>query len=267
MARPKHSASPGIQGSSQSSDAAEHLATVTVKDFKSLKDVHVELGQVNVFVGANGAGKSCLLEAVGILSKSMTTDQFDRGYWYSTDLKEFAETIGIRSARKLRKDELEKAIRAFLGTGQIESPPKRALSKSGVKDIEQGLRLDLPIVNYTSNKETKAFIEKEASRLVPGLRKRSGVRYRLNRWREEQLTHGRTITYGDLVRRYVELSQAEEPFARIPHGRYINFVADFLAGEEGATRAAAIHAWEELKGLDVPKDYRSWARHHASTRR
>jgi len=48
-------------------DTAGHLASVAVKDFKSLKDVTVELGQVNVFVGANGAGKSCLLEAVGIL--------------------------------------------------------------------------------------------------------------------------------------------------------------------------------------------------------
>jgi predicted ATPase len=38
-----------------------------VKDFKSLKNVTVELGQINVFVGANGAGKSCLLEAIGIL--------------------------------------------------------------------------------------------------------------------------------------------------------------------------------------------------------
>ncbi|MCC6648924.1 MAG: AAA family ATPase [Polyangiaceae bacterium] len=44
-----------------------HLETVTVKDFKSLKDVTVALGQVSVFVGANGAGKSCLLEAIGIL--------------------------------------------------------------------------------------------------------------------------------------------------------------------------------------------------------
>lgn len=48
-------------------DLAGHLASVTIKDFKSLKDVSVELGQVNVFVGANGAGKSCLLEAIGIL--------------------------------------------------------------------------------------------------------------------------------------------------------------------------------------------------------
>lgn len=48
-------------------DTSSHMASVTVKDFKSLKEVNVELGQVNVFIGANGAGKSCLLEAVGIL--------------------------------------------------------------------------------------------------------------------------------------------------------------------------------------------------------
>ena len=48
-------------------EASAQLKTVTVKDFKSLKEVTVELGQVNVFVGANGAGKSCLLEAIGIL--------------------------------------------------------------------------------------------------------------------------------------------------------------------------------------------------------
>lgn len=51
----------------RASEAPVFLASVAVKDFKSLKDVNVELGQVNVFVGANGAGKSCLLEAIGIL--------------------------------------------------------------------------------------------------------------------------------------------------------------------------------------------------------
>lgn len=48
-------------------NTADHLASITVKDFKSLKDLHVDLGQVSVFVGANGAGKSCLLEAIGIV--------------------------------------------------------------------------------------------------------------------------------------------------------------------------------------------------------
>lgn len=48
-------------------DVSGHLKTVTIKDFKSLKNTSVDLGQVSVFVGANGAGKSCLLEAIGIL--------------------------------------------------------------------------------------------------------------------------------------------------------------------------------------------------------
>lgn len=39
-----------------------------VESFKSLESLEVELGQVNVFVGANGSGKSNLLEAVGVLS-------------------------------------------------------------------------------------------------------------------------------------------------------------------------------------------------------
>ncbi len=39
----------------------------TVKDFKSLVDVTVDLGVVNVFIGANGSGKSNLLEAIGVL--------------------------------------------------------------------------------------------------------------------------------------------------------------------------------------------------------
>ena len=34
------------------------------------------------------------------------------------------------------------------------------------------------------------------------------------------------------------------PFAQIPHGRYINFVSDFMAAEKGATRDQATRAWE-----------------------
>ena len=44
------------------------LDCLTVRTFKSLEDVTVDLGLVNVFVGANGSGKSNLLEALGVLS-------------------------------------------------------------------------------------------------------------------------------------------------------------------------------------------------------
>ena len=44
------------------------LENFSVRNFKSLEDVTVDLGLVNVFIGANGSGKSNLLEAVGVLS-------------------------------------------------------------------------------------------------------------------------------------------------------------------------------------------------------
>jgi energy-coupling factor transporter ATP-binding protein EcfA2 len=43
------------------------LKTFKVESFKSLENVEVELGRVNVFIGANGSGKSNLLEAIGVL--------------------------------------------------------------------------------------------------------------------------------------------------------------------------------------------------------
>jgi SAP domain-containing protein len=198
------------------------------------------------------------------LSKSMTLEQFENGYWYATQIKEFANQIGIPSANKLRKDELENSIKFFLQTGKIKLPTKRTLSKSGPKDLEKGLSLHLPVVNYTSNKETKAFISSEAQKMVPGLKRKSGARYRLNRWREEQLTKGTKITYGDLVKKYVELNQREGRFDKIPVDRYVNFLSDFLAAEEGATREQAIAAWKKLKKLDAPKNYRSWKTHKSS---
>lgn len=194
------------------------------------------------------------------LSTSMTQAQFDNGYWYATELKEFAKTIGILTTSRLRKDELEKAIKLFLKAGKIGSPAKRRPSRPGIKDVEQGLSPSLPVAVYTNNKETKDFLEREAQKLVPGLKRKSGARYRLNRWREEQLIKGVKLSYGDLVKEYVRLNLSKKPFAQIPHGRYINFMSDFFAGESGVTREHALRAWKKLKKLDVPKNYRSWVK-------
>jgi SAP domain-containing new25 len=192
------------------------------------------------------------------LTKSITLIQFDNGYWYTGDLKSFAKEIGIPNSSRLRKDELEKLIKEFIRTGKASSSKRKNINAIGVKDHELGLAPTLRIRNYTSNKETKQFIEKEALKINPNLKKKSGARYRLNRWREEQINDGRKITYGDLVKQYIKLNETEESFKKIPHGRYINFLADYLANEKGATRDKAIKAWEKLKKLDVPKDYRSW---------
>jgi hypothetical protein len=195
------------------------------------------------------------------LSKSMTETQFKNGYWYALEVKTFASEIGIPSASKLRKDELERLIGHFLRTGEIKGPTRKSLSKLGVRDIDKGLNLRLPVVNYTSSKETKDFIHKEALRIAPDLRRKPGASYRLNRWRDEQIDNGIKITYEDLVKQYVKLNHTEGRFPQVPSGRYINFISDFLAGESNATRDDAVNAWHELKQLDIPKEYRAWKKH------
>ena len=190
----------------------------------------------------------------------MTLAQFDNGYWYATELKSFAKSIGIPFTNRLRKDELEHHIKRFLKTGRVDVTRKPVSSSAKTKDVTLGLSLDLAVTTYTNDKETKTFLEREAQRMVPGLKRKSGARYRLNRWREEQISKGIKITYGDVVREYVRLNQVEGRFAQIPFDCYINFLSDFLGAEKGSTRKQAIHAWKKLKTLDAPKNYRSWKR-------
>lgn len=45
---------------------------IVIKNFKSLYDVSFEPRKLNVFIGANGSGKSSVLEAIGVLSAAMT---------------------------------------------------------------------------------------------------------------------------------------------------------------------------------------------------
>ena len=189
----------------------------------------------------------------------MTETQFENGYWYTTQLKAFAKRIGLPSASRLRKDELEKAIRHFIRNREVKTFVKRGLTKTGVKDVDRGLSLDLPVVNYTSNRETKDFIEREAAKLEPGFKRKSGTRYLLNRWREEQLSAGKRITYGHLVRQALVLNRTKKGPLRIEHGRYMNFMSDFMAQNPRRSHRDAVRAWEEVKRMDAPKTYEAWA--------
>jgi hypothetical protein len=97
-----------------------------VKKARSLSPTSGALRRIGaIAVGMTSEDGGQLLKLKTTLSRSMTLTQFDNGYWYAAELKEFAETIGIPSANKLRKDELETAIKHFLKTGKIKSPTNR----------------------------------------------------------------------------------------------------------------------------------------------
>lgn len=192
------------------------------------------------------------------LSPAMTVEQFDNGYWYATEIKSFAKSLGINGLSGLRKDELEDLIRGFLRTGKLDPVRARAAPSSGTKDSDLGITRRRRVVNYTNDRATKDFLEQERARLSPGQRQKSGARYRLNRWREEQILAGEPITYGDLAKKYVELSDVEGAFPQARSGRYINFLSDFLRNERNRSKEDAISAWHEVKVLDCPKTYASW---------
>lgn len=42
------------------------LSSLTIKNFKSIVDLTLELGRFNVFIGENGCGKTNILEALGM---------------------------------------------------------------------------------------------------------------------------------------------------------------------------------------------------------
>jgi hypothetical protein len=193
----------------------------------------------------------------------MSASQFDNGYWYAAELRAFAADLGIPLASKLRKDELEKAIKQFLTSGKIKPPARSIVLHSNDPDSTRPLSARRAIVVYKNDKATWDFVEREAQRLHPGMKRRSGARYRLNRWREAQIEAGKKPTYGDLAAEYARLSVMPKPFAQIPQDRYVNFLSDFFAAEKGATRKTALQVWAELKRLDLPKNYRAWADHRA----
>ncbi len=97
------------------------LTRITVQGFKSLQDVKVELGQVNVFVGANGSGKSNLLEAIGLLGAGASGHIDDqalmrRGVRLGTPTSSFKETrhsevIKLRAIWCTGQDTVEYQIR------------------------------------------------------------------------------------------------------------------------------------------------------------
>lgn len=73
------------------------------RNFKLLHDVEIEPGNVNVIVGANGSGKSTVLEAIGLLSLAMTDRIND------STLKSKGVRLSVPSAYKSSFEALKKS--------------------------------------------------------------------------------------------------------------------------------------------------------------
>jgi hypothetical protein len=155
-------------------------------------------------------------------------------------LKSSRTAIGIRpiSSRSGRSSGCQRRT----GCGRTSSsPPSRRISRPA-----------------GSRKPSEDFLRRSARKKDPRVTEKSGVWYRLNRWREAEVAK-RAVTYGELVDQYIALNSAGR-FERIPYDCYVNFLADYLEGEKGATHKDARAAWRKLKEMEVPKNYAAWRR-------
>lgn len=192
------------------------------------------------------------------LHKNMTISQFNNGYWYAVQLKKFAKEIGIENSSRLRKDELEKLIKIYLQTGKITQAKRKVIPLTAQKDSDIGLSSNLKINCFTNNDVTWKFLHDEARKIDTDFSLQSGTKYRLNRWRDDQLIQGNAITYGDLAQAFVHINNSKKTRKRIEGTYYMYFLDDYLKNEPNATHAEAIEAWHALKTMNIPKTYKDW---------
>lgn len=188
------------------------------------------------------------------LYKGITEEEFVNQYWINDELKKFSKSIGVNNCSKLRKDELEKIIIHYIRTGKITY---RGIKKINIKGSDK-LELDTIIENYRNNRETKEFILKEVFKKKPGLIIKSGVKYWINRWREDKIYNGIRITYEDLINEFIKLNLVNGRLPQIPSTKMNNFIMDYLRNEINSKRKDAMAEWIKLKGLNILKDYKSW---------
>lgn len=82
------------------------VKSVEVKNFKSIADLKLELGRVNVFIGENGSGKSNILEAVAF-GAAASANKLDKEFLASRGMR-VPEPKLMRSA--FSKDDLDKDV-------------------------------------------------------------------------------------------------------------------------------------------------------------
>ena len=91
------------------------VSKVSIKNFKSVVDLELELGKVNVFIGENGCGKTNILEAITCLGVSTLSGSFDINSGVETfDIeKRLQLSITLMSLKGIRASDSDMLKTAF----------------------------------------------------------------------------------------------------------------------------------------------------------
>ena len=87
------------------------IERVHIKNFKSIYDLDINVGRINLFIGENGSGKSNLLEALVFVSASQS-NKLDNEFLVSRGLR-LTEPVLMRSA--FDEENSDKSIEISIG--------------------------------------------------------------------------------------------------------------------------------------------------------
>lgn len=104
------------------------LTKIKIQGFKSLYDVEMPLGHINVFIGANGSGKSNLLEAVGLLA--VTASRFIAKEPPALGVSEEKEPYNHESEEFYDQELLQRGVRPGIAKLFLSSFPHKSVPES-----------------------------------------------------------------------------------------------------------------------------------------
>lgn len=162
------------------------LTSIKIEGFKSLESVEINLGSVNVFIGANGSGKSNLLEALGVIGAAANGRVDDeallrRGVRPGLPSLYKSSFRGARLPPEIRFDASNEGARYAVGLYNPISKPEPAWRYKTELLVEQGqpnrvgrsprsrLVLD-PAAGYAALKAVEILPDSYAGRLLSELR-------------------------------------------------------------------------------------------------
>ncbi|MEY4902674.1 MAG: hypothetical protein RLZZ292_489 [Bacteroidota bacterium] len=87
---------------------------IKIKNYKSVADLELDLGRVNIFIGANGSGKSNILEGIGLGAAAME-DKLDDEFLFARGIR-VTNPTWMKSG--FDKESLEKSIQINLDSSK-----------------------------------------------------------------------------------------------------------------------------------------------------
>jgi AAA15 family ATPase/GTPase len=128
------------------------IKEIKIENFKSIQSLNLELGRLNVFIGANGSGKSNILEGIALI-KAAKENKLDTEFLYARGVRVGDE---IYTPSAFKQNNHEPTVITISDNGKFINGLK--IHKDGLEfsyDVSEFFDLDEPLVD-TKNQRIKS---------------------------------------------------------------------------------------------------------------